>query len=72
MVEMQFKTNLQCEHCVSSIRTPLEQIPEVISWRVDLEHADKLLKVKAEKAVAREILRAVQDAGYTGQVVVNA
>ena len=71
MVTMRFKTNLQCAHCKESVRPGLEEITEVESWEIDLDDADRILRVRATEPVWGKVLRVLQEAGLSGRFIVD-
>jgi copper chaperone CopZ len=60
---LQFKTNLRCGSCVSTLRPHLDGEPGVERWEVDLSSPDKSLTVYGD-APAEAVKAAVENAGY--------
>jgi len=67
----QFKTNMVCQHCIRTVTPHLNALEFVDIWHVDLEHADKVLYVEMEKDDPSEIIRAVENAGFTIEKLVS-
>ncbi|MDP2423304.1 MAG: heavy-metal-associated domain-containing protein [Bacteroidales bacterium] len=64
MNTLRFKTNLKCDGCVNTIAPFLEQIPGLMSWKVNLASPDRILEVTAEPDLEKEIMSKVRSAGY--------
>lgn len=46
MKHQQFKTNLKCQGCVDKVSAELNTNPEIKSWSVDTNSADKVLEIE--------------------------
>jgi len=58
-------SNLHCGHCVRSIKGFLEEITELTSWEVDLNHPDKRIIAQGnDELVAQKLIDAIEEAGY--------
>ena len=64
MEKLLFKTSLKCNGCIKVITPGIESIPEVKSWHVDLDSADKVLEVDASTDVTARVMENVKKAGY--------
>jgi len=63
MEELKFKTNINCESCIKSVKPFLDEAVGEDNWKVDTIDERKVLTVKTtEDAV--EIVEAVTDAGF--------
>lgn len=60
-----FKTNLKCNGCVHNIMPYLENKQEIISWKVDLNHPDKILEVTAGNISENDIIKQLAPSGYS-------
>ncbi|MXV17250.1 heavy-metal-associated domain-containing protein [Hufsiella ginkgonis] len=70
METLKFKTNIKCSGCVAAVTPGLNSLPEVESWTVDLESANKILSVSAwEGLAAGSVKEALQKAGYSAEQV---
>ena len=58
-------SNLHCGHCVRSITGFLEEITELISWEVDLNHPEKRIIAQGnDDLMAQKLIDAIEEAGY--------
>jgi len=64
MEKFLFKTSLKCNGCVQSITPSLNNIPEIKSWKVDLDSENRLLEVEALLDVSDKVIENVKKAGY--------
>jgi len=63
-------SNLHCGHCVRSITGFLEEIPELTSWEVDLNHSDKRIIAQGNDDLsAKKLIDAIEEAGYEAKEV---
>ena len=62
--QYQFKTNINCGGCVSTVTPYLNNEQGIISWQVDTTNKDKILTVTASGISATEIVTIVEKAGY--------
>ncbi len=64
-------SNLHCGHCVRSITGFLNEIIELTSWEVDLEHPDKRIIAKGnDDLTAQKLIDAIEEAGYEAKVAI--
>ncbi|MBD8489610.1 heavy metal transport/detoxification protein [Echinicola sp. CAU 1574] len=64
---IQLKTNIKCEACVATVKPKLDKLPHT-KWKVDLTSPDRILTAEGEANV-REIISALEDAGYKGEPI---
>ena len=58
-------SNLHCAHCVRSIKGFLEEITELTSWEVDLNHPEKRIIAQGnDDLMAQKLIDAIEEAGY--------
>lgn len=67
--ELKFKTNLQCENCVSKVKNDLDNKKEIEGWNVDTDHEDKILKVNGKDIKAEDILDIIKSKGFNAEVI---
>lgn len=66
------ETNLHCSHCVRSIKGFLEEIPELNSWEVDLNHPKKVITALGDdNLTAEKLIKAMDEAGYEALELAN-
>lgn len=59
----QFATNINCSSCVRSVTAFLDDLNDVIIWRVDVDDPRKVLTVEGTASEA-DIIATVEDAGF--------
>lgn len=57
-------TGMTCDHCVSSVKSALEDVAGVRSARVDLDAGTAVIDYDDGRTEPRELATAVADAGY--------
>ncbi|MBS1558952.1 MAG: heavy-metal-associated domain-containing protein [Bacteroidetes bacterium] len=62
--EFQFKTNINCGGCISTVKPFLDQAEGVRQWRVDTASPNKVLTVLSEGISPQQIIETVQKAGF--------
>jgi copper chaperone len=67
MKTLQFKTNINCGGCIKAVTPTLNQAVGANNWQVDTANPDKLLTVSGELSTPAQIVKAVEDAGFTIQ-----
>lgn len=65
---LQFKTNLNCGGCVSKVQSDLDQAAGTANWKVDTEHADKILTVNAD-VTEEEVVNIVKSKGFKAEPI---
>ncbi|WP_119080022.1 heavy-metal-associated domain-containing protein [Chitinophaga alhagiae] len=69
MDTMQFKTNIKCSGCIAAVTPALNEAAGKDKWEVDLQSADKILTVSAERTEGQKIREAIEKAGYKAEQV---
>lgn len=64
MEDLAFKTTINCQNCVRTVKGFLEDIKAIEQWEVDTAHPDKILHVKGENLDVAAIIEAVEEAGF--------
>lgn len=64
---IKLKTNVKCSACVATITPSMEKL-EASYWEVDLQHPDRILKVKGN-VTEEEVKNALKEAGYAGESI---
>lgn len=67
----QFATNINCSSCVRSVTTFLDDLNDVVIWRVDVDDPRKVLTVEGT-ASEKDIIATVEDAGFDIQPLATA
>lgn len=60
----QYKTNINCNGCISAVTPNLNSITGIIKWDVDIENPDKILTVETENVESQQIEEAIKSSGY--------
>ncbi len=64
---MKFKTNINCQGCVSGVKPHLDAADGISQWSVDTSNADKILSVESENMTPQEIENLVKKAGFQAE-----
>ncbi len=59
-----FKTNINCNGCVNTIKPYLNNVANLIKWEVDTNSLDKILTVETKNLPKKTIMDIVQKAGF--------
>jgi len=68
METIKFKTNIKCGGCIATVTPFLNDLETVQSWKVDVDHADKVLTVEGS-ASAPEVIDVLNKAGYKAEKI---
>ncbi|MEP7080673.1 MAG: heavy-metal-associated domain-containing protein [Ginsengibacter sp.] len=63
----QFKTNIMCGSCIEKVTPQLNKVIGENNWKVDTINPQKILTVTNDKVNTKEIIQAVQAAGYKAE-----
>jgi len=65
MKTYQFKTNINCNNCVSTVTPYINEEFRIENWKVDTSHPDKILTLETEEDLTQEeIINIVKNAGF--------
>ncbi len=64
MKELKFKTNINCNGCLSKVSPQLNNESGIEEWAVDLNAVEKTLTVQSSTASKEMIMNAVQKVGF--------
>lgn len=62
--EFQFKTNINCGGCVSSVKPHLDKAEGICHWNVDTENPNKTLTVKSAGITEEQVIETIRKAGF--------
>ncbi|MGJ1430270.1 hypothetical protein ACR79M_01360 [Sphingobacterium spiritivorum] len=62
MIVLIFATNIQ--RINKELKIKFNEILDLVSWTVDLEDVDKVLRIEAERDISREIADLLYKTGY--------
>ena len=68
-MKLTFKTNINCQNCVKSVSSFINEVPSVEEWNVDTENPEKILTVTGENITPEAIVEAVEEAGFEIEAV---
>lgn len=63
MIELKFKTNINCGGCIEKVTPYLDQL-EGLKWSVDVESKDKILTVSNDSHSSTQIVDVVTESGF--------
>lgn len=64
----EFKTNIMCGSCIAKVTPVLNEEIGEGKWKVDTQNPKKILTVTNENLSKRDIISAVEKAGYKAEV----
>lgn len=67
MKTIQLKTNIQCSGCVEKVTPLLNETFGEANWKVDTTDPKKILTVTAGDADEKDVIKAVEKAGYKAE-----
>lgn len=67
MKNLQFKTNINCGGCVTSVKPHLDNAEGVCEWEVDTSNKDKILTVKADGVSEEQVINIINKAGFKAE-----
>lgn len=68
MEHLKFKTTIKCSGCVDAVTPYLDELAGKENWTVDLKDPARILTVKKEEKISeREVVEALQKAGYKAE-----
>jgi copper chaperone len=69
MMELKFKTNINCNHCINKITPVLNDDKSISEWKVDLTNDDKVLTVKGENVDSKLVIESLSKVGYAAEAI---
>ena len=69
MDAIKFKTNIKCSGCVAQVTPALNESVGNNNWSVDTANPDKILTVPGENVSNEVVKRALEKAGFKGEVI---
>lgn len=62
--QLHFKTNINCNGCITTVKPHLDTASGINSWNVDTTNKDKILTVESSGITSEEVIATIQKAGY--------
>jgi copper chaperone len=69
MKTLKFKSNIKCSGCIGKVTPYLNKQKGIVKWTVDILSPEKILTVEAENIEAKEVIEAVNKAGFTAELI---
>jgi hypothetical protein len=69
MIILIFKTTLFCPFDVAKVSTELTTLVGINNWSVDIGDEDKVLRIKAQRNVSKEVKHLLIQFGYSCEVL---
>lgn len=63
-IQFQFKTNINCNGCITAVKPHLDNATGISSWNVDTTNKDKVLTIQSSGITSKEVIETIQKAGY--------
>lgn len=70
MKTIELKTNIMCGSCIAKVTPVLNEEIGEGNWKVDTQNPKKILTVTNESLNEKEIINAVEKAGYKAEEIV--
>jgi copper chaperone CopZ len=67
MKTIQLKTNIMCGSCIQKVTPVLNEKLGENNWKVDTQNPKKILTVTGENVDEKEVMQAVEKAGYKAE-----
>ena len=64
-----FKTNINCNNCLSKVTPKMEELEGVLNWGVDFESPDRLMTVEADSETLKKVSETVLKAGFKAESI---
>jgi copper chaperone len=68
---MKFKTNINCQNCVASVKNVLNEIVGTEQWEVDTTVEDKILSIKNEDIDVSLLQNKLKRIGFSAEEIVG-
>jgi copper chaperone CopZ len=65
MSTLRFKTTINCASCIRAVTPVLNQEVGASNWQVDTANPNKILTVEAASANVPQLVKAIQEAGFS-------
>ncbi len=69
MTTLKFKTNINCDACVSKVTPVLNENKQVSHWEVDTKSPEKTLHVEGDQIQAEDIIQSLKKIGYQAESI---
>ncbi|MCU0423246.1 MAG: heavy metal transport/detoxification protein [Bacteroidia bacterium] len=69
MIIKQFKTNMKCGGCVTTVTPFIESVDGLMKWEVDTNNPEKILRVELAQDDQGMVEAAVRQAGFNIELI---
>lgn len=69
METVKFRTNIGCADCLKIASILLDADPQILHWRVDMKHPEKMLTVKGWVVNPNKVVYNLRFAGFKAESV---
>ncbi|MEM8899505.1 MAG: heavy-metal-associated domain-containing protein [Bacteroidota bacterium] len=59
-----YSSNINCGGCVASVSPVLDDFPAVQSWKVDIQHKQKILTIEGEQLDEKALKKKLAEIGF--------
>lgn len=66
---LKFKTNINCNGCISTVTPFLNSVKGINQWEVDITDSNKILTVKSDDITSSEVINILHKAGYSSEII---
>lgn len=66
---MKFKSNINCQNCVSKVKNTLDTLVGADAWKVDTENPAKILEISNTSVSPSEVINKLKRIGFTAEEV---
>jgi len=69
MITFKFKTNINCDDCISIVTPFLEEKEYIENWNVDTNSPDKILTVSERNITPDIIIKTIDETGFNAVLI---
>ena len=69
--KIQFKTNINCNGCVTAVKPHLDAATGISEWTVDTNNKDKVLTATLNGITGEDVVAIVKKAGFNIKSITN-
>lgn len=69
METLRFKTNINCNGCVSAVTPFMTKAKGIVKWKVDTDNPEKVLTVEVQEMNAEDVAQVVKSAGFQAEPI---
>lgn len=69
MITFKFKTNINCDDCISKVTPFLDEKEYIENWNVDTNSPDKILTVSERNITPDIIIKTIDETGFNAVLI---